>query len=188
MIMTTLLRLQDFDTSDSASFLYTLSAAYLDHTEQAGDEEMSGLNDEQHTLTALCYLDSQIQEGGFVQLIASGYGEYIFGNPVADSLRRWRIKPIPKILDKAKALYEKHGEAIEKWQTSKGISTKSAKLFLILKSLTAIIMTLPTKTWKLRQRMFRQIGINLPKCQTETIKLCRFESSVQTGKIISTSN
>ena len=114
MIMTTLLRLQDFDTSDSASFLYTLSAAYLDHTEQTGDEEMSGLNDEQHTLTALCYLDSQVQEGGFVQLIASGYGEYIFGNPVADSLRRWRIKPIPKILDKAKALYEKHGEAIEK--------------------------------------------------------------------------
>ena len=100
-MMTTLLRLQDFDTSDSASFLYTLSAAYLDHTEQ-------------HTLTALCYLDSQVQEGGFVQLIASGYGEYIFGNPVADSLRRWRIKPIPKILDKAKALYEKHGEAIEK--------------------------------------------------------------------------
>lgn len=88
MMMTTLLSIQDFDTSDSASFLYTLSAAYLDHTEQAGDEEMSGLNDEQHTLTALCYLDSQVQEGGFVQLIASGYGEYIFGNPVADSLRR----------------------------------------------------------------------------------------------------
>ena len=105
-MMTTLLRLQDFDTSNSASFLYTLSAAYLDHTEQTGDEDMSGLNDEQHTLTALCYLDSQVQEGGFVQLIASGYGEYIFGNPVADSLRRWRIKPIPKILDKAKALYE----------------------------------------------------------------------------------
>ena len=102
-MMTTLLRLQDFDTSDSASFLYTLSAAYLDHTEQAGDEEMSGLNDEQHTLTALCYLDSQVQEGGFVQLIASGYGEYIFGNPVTDSLRCWRIKPIPKILEIGRA-------------------------------------------------------------------------------------
>lgn len=168
MMMTTLLSIQDFDTSNSASFLYTLSAAYLDHTEQAGDEEMSGLNDEQHTLTALCYLDSQVQEGGFVQLIASGYGEYIFGNPVADSLRRWRIKPIPKILDKAKALYEKHGEAIEKWQTNKGISTKSAKLFPILKNLTAIIMTLPTKTWKPQQPTFRQIGINLQNCQTET--------------------
>lgn len=58
MIMITLLRLQDFDTSDSASFLYTLSAAYLDHTEQTDDEDMFGLNDEQHTLTALCYLDS----------------------------------------------------------------------------------------------------------------------------------
>ena len=146
MIMTTLLRLQDFNTSDSASFLYTLSAAYLDHTEQAGDEEMSGLNDEQHTLTALCYLDSQVQEGGFVQLIASGYGEYIFGNPVADSLRRWRIKPIPKILDKAKALYENTAKPLKKWQMSKEISMKSAKRFPILKSLTAIIMMLPTKT------------------------------------------
>ena len=126
MIMTTLLRLQDFDTSDSASFLYTLSAAYLGHTEQTGDEEMSGLNDEQHTLTALCYLDSQVQEGGFVQLIASGYGEYIFGNPVADSLRRWRIKPIPKILDKAKALYEKHGEA-QQFTTRKNQQDKESR-------------------------------------------------------------
>lgn len=168
MMMTTLLRLQDFDTSDSASFLYTLSAAYLDHTEQTGDEEMSSLNDEQHTLTALCYLDSQVQEGGFVQLIASGYGEYIFCNPVADSLRRWRIKPIPKILDKAKALYENTVKPLKKWQTNKGVSTKSAKLFPILKSLTAIIMMLPTKTWKPRRPTFRQIGINLPNCQTET--------------------
>ncbi len=48
-----------------------------------------------------------------MQLIASGYGEYIFRNPLADSLRRWKIKAVPKVLDKAKALYEQHGKTIE---------------------------------------------------------------------------
>ncbi|QEY23322.1 DMP19 family protein [Neisseria animalis] len=111
--MSILFQPEDFHSQDSAEFLYALCAAYLEHTERNGDAEMLSLNDEQHTLTAYCYLDSQVQEGGFVQLIASGYGEYIFYNPVADSLRRWRIKPTPKILDKAKALYAQHGEAIE---------------------------------------------------------------------------
>ena len=99
--MTTLFRQDDLNPQDAAEFLYTLSAAYLDYTDAAGDEEMRCLNDEQHTL------------GGFVQLIAAGYGEYVFHNPVADSLRRWRIKPTPKILDKAKALYERDGAKIE---------------------------------------------------------------------------
>ena len=84
--MTTLFQQNDLNPQDAVEFLYTLSAAYLDYTDAAGDEEMRCLNDEQHTLTAYCYLDSQVQEGGFVQLIAAGYGEYVFHNPVADSL------------------------------------------------------------------------------------------------------
>ena len=116
--MTTLFRKDDLNPQDAAEFLYTLSAAYLDYTDAAGDEEMRCFNDEQHTLTAYCYLDSQVQEGGFVQLIAAGYGEYVFHNPVADSLRRWRIKPTPKILDKAKALYERDGAKIEEMADS----------------------------------------------------------------------
>ena len=48
-----------------------------------------------------------------MQLIAAGYGEYVFMNPLADSLRRWRIKPTPKIIDQARVLYEKSGAAIE---------------------------------------------------------------------------
>ncbi len=111
--MTTLFQPNDLNPQDPAEFLYTLSAAYLDHTAAIGDEDMTCLNDEQHTLVAYCYLDSQVQEGGWVQLIAAGYGDYIFNNPLADSLRRWRIKPTPKILEKAKALYVKHGESIE---------------------------------------------------------------------------
>lgn len=111
--MTILFRREDLNFQDAVELLYTLSAAYLAYTEKAGDAEMRCLNDEQHTLTAFCYLDSKVQEGGFVQLIAEGYGEYVFHNPLADSLRRWRIKPTPKVLDKAKALYERDGAKIE---------------------------------------------------------------------------
>lgn len=103
----------DYDPQDAAAFLYTLSDAYLQFIETEGDAAMESLTDEQHTLMAYCYLDSQVQEGGFVQLIAAGYGEYIFMNPLADSLRRWRIKPTPKIIEQARTLYEKHGADIE---------------------------------------------------------------------------
>ncbi|MDO5640622.1 MAG: DMP19 family protein [Neisseria sp.] len=98
---------------DPAAFLYTLTDAYLAFAEREGENGMAQLNDEQHTLLAYCYLDSQVQEGGFIQLIAAGYGEYVFMNPLADSLRRWRIKPTPKIIEQAKALYTKYGADIE---------------------------------------------------------------------------
>ena len=95
---------ENIKQQEPSALLYTLVSAYLEYTAQNGDETLSSLSDEQHTLTAYCYLDSQVEEGGFVQLIASGYGEYIFRNPLADSLRRWRIKITPKIIDKAKSL------------------------------------------------------------------------------------
>lgn len=90
--------------------LFELSSQYLDKWESEGDD---ALNDEQHTLLAFCFMDSHVQDGGFVHLIASGYGEYVLMNPIADSLRRWRIKSTPKILEKARALYTKYGEQIE---------------------------------------------------------------------------
>lgn len=87
--MTALTLPEDIRQQEPSVLLYTLVSAYLEHTAQTGDESLSCLSDDQHTLTAFCYLDSQVEEGGFVQLIASGYGEYIFRNPLADSLRRW---------------------------------------------------------------------------------------------------
>ena len=55
--------------------LYALMDVYLDFIEQHGDTALERFNDEQHTLLAYCYLDSQVQEGGFVQLIAAGDGD-----------------------------------------------------------------------------------------------------------------
>ncbi|MDO5059038.1 MAG: DMP19 family protein [Neisseria sp.] len=104
-------RLQDFDNAEQ--LVYTAADACFAYLEAYGDEAADTLTDEQHTLMAYVYLDSQVQEGGFVQLIASGYGEYVLLNPLADSLRRWKIKPTPKILEQAKALYQEVGEAVE---------------------------------------------------------------------------
>ena len=103
----------DYNPQNPAAFLYTLSDAYLAFIEAEGEAAMEALNDEQHTLMAYCYLDSQVQEGGFVQLIAAGYGEYVFMNTLTDRQRRWRIKTTPKRIDQARALYEKNGAAIE---------------------------------------------------------------------------
>ena len=98
----------------SVEQLYALAAEYLDFVAEQGEEAgMAKLSDAQHTLLAYCYLDSQVQEGGFVQLIAAGYGDYVFANPLADSLRRWGIKATPKVLDKARVLYAEHGGQIE---------------------------------------------------------------------------
>lgn len=90
--------------------LFAIANRYLDIMQTQGSEALS---DEQHTLLAYCYLDSQVQEGGFVQLIAQGYGAYVFDNPLAEHLRRWRMKDTAKVLEQAARLYRRYGEAIE---------------------------------------------------------------------------
>ena len=101
------------ESESDEQFVYTLADRCFAYLERHGEDAGERLTDEQHTLMAYVFLDSQVQEGGFLQLIATGYGDYIFANPLADSLRRWKIKPTPKILDQAKMLYQRYGAEIE---------------------------------------------------------------------------
>ena len=101
------------ESESDEQFVYTLADRCFAYLERHGEDAGERLTDEQHTLMAYVFLDSQVQEGGFLQLIATGYGDYIFANPLADSLRRWKIKPTPKILDQAKTLYQRYGAEIE---------------------------------------------------------------------------
>lgn len=101
------------ESESNEQFVYTLADRCFAYLERHGEDAGEKLTDEQHTLMAYVFLDSQVQEGGFLQLIATGYGDYIFANPLADSLRRWKIKPTPKILDQAKMLYQRYGAEIE---------------------------------------------------------------------------
>lgn len=101
------------ESESDEQFVYTLADRCFAYLERHGEDAGERLTDEQHTLMAYVFLDSQVQEGGFLQLIATGYGDYVFSNPLADSLRRWKIKPTPKILDQAKTLYQRYGAEIE---------------------------------------------------------------------------
>ena len=101
------------ESESDEQFVYTLADRCFAYLERHGEDAGEKLTDEQHTLMAYVFLDSQVQEGGFLQLIATGYGDYIFANPLADSLRRWKIKPTPKILDQAKTLYQRYSAEIE---------------------------------------------------------------------------
>ena len=101
------------ESESDEQFVYTLADRCFAYLERHGEDAGEKLTDELHTLMAYVFLDSQVQEGGFLQLIATGYGDYVFANPLADSLRRWKIKPTPKILDQAKTLYQRYGAEIE---------------------------------------------------------------------------
>ena len=101
------------ESESDEQFVYTLADRCFAYLERHGEDAGEKLTDEQHTLMAYVFLDSQVQEGGFLQLIATGYGDYVFANPLADSLRRWKIKSTPKILDQAKTLYQRYGTEIE---------------------------------------------------------------------------
>ena len=101
------------ESESDEQFVYTLADRCFAYLERHGEDAGEKLTDEQHTLMAYVFLDRQVQEGGFLQLIATGYGDYVFANPLADSLRRWKIKPTPKILDQAKTLYQRYGAEIE---------------------------------------------------------------------------
>ncbi|WP_049254251.1 DMP19 family protein [Neisseria elongata] len=101
------------ESESDEQFVYTLADRCFAYLERHGEDAGEKLTDEQHTLMAYVFLDSQVQEGGFLQLIATGYGDYVFANPLADSLRRWKIKPTPKILGQAKTLYQRYGAEIE---------------------------------------------------------------------------
>ena len=101
------------ESESDEQFVYTLADRCFAYLERHGEDAGEKLTDEQHTLMAYVFLDSQVQEGGLLQLIATGYGDYVFANPLADSLRRWKIKPTPKILDQAKTLYQRYGTEIE---------------------------------------------------------------------------
>lgn len=93
--------------------LYALQDEYVAALAEKGEAFWQQLSDAQHTLFAYLYLDALVEAQGFVGLIAEGWGEYVLLNPVADSLRRWGIKLTPKVLDRAKGLYQQQGAEIE---------------------------------------------------------------------------
>lgn len=77
-------------------------------------ENMSELNADQITLLAWDMLHEELMDGGFVQLIHNGLGEFIFKNPFAKAVKLWGMRPLSKLIYDAHTLWLKYREEIEK--------------------------------------------------------------------------
>jgi hypothetical protein len=99
-------------------FLATFTNAYMDAI--GGNitaETMPLLNGHQHSLLAYRIFCEEVCSGGFVQLIQNGYGEYIFDNPFAKSMRIFGAEQLSKLLYKAKKIYDENKEVLERETT-----------------------------------------------------------------------
>ncbi len=99
-------------------FLQVFINAYLNEIDgklTAGN--MSKLNGSQHTLLAWHYFSTEMREGGFVQLIQNGYGNYIFGNPFAKAIRQFGAVELSKLIYKAKEIYDPNKKVLERETT-----------------------------------------------------------------------
>ncbi|MCI6160012.1 MAG: DMP19 family protein [Prevotellaceae bacterium] len=77
-------------------------------------ESMSELNGHQMTLLAYMILREEVMDGGFIQLIHNGYGEFFFKNPFAKAMRLWGLDDLAKLMNKVRKSYVKNHEEIEK--------------------------------------------------------------------------
>lgn len=85
-------------------------------------EIMSQFSSEQHTLLAFNALYGDVANGGFIQLIQNGYGEYIFDNPFSEHIKKWGAVEIGKIVEDAKVIYNQHKDNLEKETDLTGFS------------------------------------------------------------------
>ena len=77
-------------------------------------ETMGELNSDQITLLAWDMLHEEVMDGGFVQLIHNGLGEFIFKNPFAKAVKLWGLRPLSKLIYDAHSLYIKYGQQLER--------------------------------------------------------------------------
>ena len=71
------------------------------------------LNADQTTLLAYHYLNEEVMDGGFVQLIHNGLGRFIFVNPFDKALALWGLTSLSRLVKKAHKFYNKYHKEIE---------------------------------------------------------------------------
>jgi hypothetical protein len=88
-------------------------------------EIMPKLNTSQQAFLTFYLMDESMLSGyncGFLQLIYNGYGKYVFEKSYAEIIKTWGAIKISEIVEKAKSLYEKHKDKVEKVKTKKELS------------------------------------------------------------------
>ncbi len=81
--------------------------------EELTPKTMSELNSDQITLVAYSILHSEVMDGGFVQLIYNGYGQFFFFNPFAKAVKGWGLEKLATLINRGGRLYRKYRREIE---------------------------------------------------------------------------
>ena len=79
---------------------------------ELNEKTMPLLNADQITLWGYHMFREEVMEGGFLQLIYIGLGDFIFINPFARAMREWGLKDFSKLLYEGRALYEKYHDEL----------------------------------------------------------------------------
>jgi hypothetical protein len=92
---------------------------YIDKYEEVTNKYPDGkitdhLNDSQITLLAYFFLEGQVTNGGFIQLIQNGYGGFVFNTPFSDIIKTWGAEKTGNIIEKANIIYNKYKDELEK--------------------------------------------------------------------------
>jgi hypothetical protein len=114
---------------DAWDFIYIFLDKYFEIINNSKDKEiMNEFNEYQHTLMAYMYLDSEVCNGGFIQLIQNGYGGYIFNNPFSEYIKSWGAKKVAGIVDRAKVIYDKYKKELEEEKSMEEFSEVYKKI------------------------------------------------------------
>lgn len=105
-------------------------------------ETMAELNSDQITLLAWDMLHDEVMDGGFVQLIHNGLGEFIFKNPFAKALNKmWGMRDLSKLIYDAHTLWLKYREEIEKDCTEEEFMALLRSSRSLMTSMTSLLRT-----------------------------------------------
>ena len=78
------------------------------------NQNIRTLNVDQITLIAWNYLQQEVDEGGYIQLIYNNYADFLFKNPFITVIDKWGVNSLAQQLRKAKKLYFKNKDSIQK--------------------------------------------------------------------------
>lgn len=100
---------------DAWDFIYAILEPYQDAIEEAEDEDtiLDQLSDDQHVLLVYDALYGQVTNGGFLQLIHNGYGQFVFETSFIDELQRWSLNETAALLRMAESIYVEHKALLE---------------------------------------------------------------------------
>ncbi len=82
-----------------------------------GDSKIQELNEYQYFLLEFSIFKSEMDEGGFLQLIQNGYGPYVFRNPFAKYMRLMGVDGLSKLIYKAQKIYDTNKDDLETERT-----------------------------------------------------------------------